>query len=105
MNLHVAGIDHQPFKIRLVDHLLQQLFPDTLVAPAAEAAMGVLPVPVVRRQVAPRSAGTQNPENTVEKTAVVLGDAAPLASLPGKMWGQQLPGMVAQIVAVIVLQL
>jgi hypothetical protein len=101
MGLDVAGIDHQPFKVGLVDHLLQQLFPDALVAPAAETAMGVFPVPVVRRQIALRRTGAQNPQNAVEKTPVVLGDTAPMTSLSGKMRAEQFPGVVAQVVTVI----
>src|ERR1700679_405312 len=101
MDLDVAGIDHQPFKVGLVDHLLQQLFPDALVAPAAETAMRIFPVPVVRRQIAPRRPGAQNPQNAIEKTTVILGDTAPLTSLSGKMRGKQFPGVVAQIMTVI----
>ena len=55
MNLDVAGVDHQPLKVRIVNDRIQQLFPDASVPPPAKAAMGVLPVPVIRRQVPPRS--------------------------------------------------
>ena len=100
MGFDVAGVDHEPFKIRLIDQLLQQLFPDTFIAPAAEAAVGVFPIAIVRRQVAPRRSGAQYPENTVEKTPIVLGDAAPLALLSRKTSGEQFPGMIAQVVTV-----
>lgn len=87
MNLDMAGVDHQPFKVRLVDQLLQQLFPDALVTPAAETTMGVFPVPVIWRKIPPRRAGAKNPENRIQKSTVVLGNTAPLTSLPGKMGG------------------
>ena len=87
MNLDMAGVDHQPFKVRLVDQLLQQLFPDALVTPAAETTMGVFPVPVIWRKIPPRRAGAKNPENRIQKSTVVLSNTSPLTSLPGKMGG------------------
>jgi len=101
MGFDVAGIDHEPFEIRLVDQLLKKLFPDTLVAPATETPMRIFPVAVVRRQIAPGCPSAQNPENAIEKAPVILRYSAPLASLTGKVRGKQGPRMVAQIVAVI----
>ena len=57
MGLDIAGVYHQPLEIRVIHHRLQQSSPHTPVPPAAEAAVGVLPVSVVRGQIAPRSAG------------------------------------------------
>ena len=77
MNLDVAGVDHQPLKVRIVDNRIQQLVPDASIPPAAKAAMGVLPVTVIRRQVPPRSPSTQNPKHRVQKQPVVLGRPSP----------------------------
>ena len=85
MHLAVAGIDHQPLHVRLVNDLLKQSLPNTPVTPAAESPMGVLPVAITGRKVAPGCAGTQNPENGIKETAIVVCDAAPLAALPGKV--------------------
>ena len=66
MNLDVACVDHQPLKVRIFDDPLQQLVPDTAVSPPAKASMGVLPVPVIRRQVppgAPQYAGSKTPRS------------------------------------------
>lgn len=101
MSFDVAGVDHEPLKIRLVDQLFQEFFPSPLVAPATEAPMGVFPIAIVRRQVAPGCPGAQDPEDSVEKSAIVSGDTAPLPRLPGKMGGEQFPSMIAQIVTVI----
>lgn len=85
MHLAVAGIDHQPFHVRLVNELLEQSFPNAAVAPSAEPPMRVLPVTVVCRKIAPGRAGAQNPEDGVKKTAIVVRNASPLPALPRKM--------------------
>jgi hypothetical protein len=77
MDFDVAGVDHEPFVIGVDDQFLQQALPEALVAPAAKATVGVFPVPVIRWQIPPGSAGAQNPENGVEKKPVVFGLATP----------------------------
>jgi len=83
MNLAMTGVDHQPLEVRLVDQALEQRFPYAVIAPATEASMGVFPVAISRRQVAPGGAGSQNPQNRIDELAIVLGDSAPL---PGLTW-------------------
>ena len=84
MGLDIAGVYHQPLEIRVINHRLQQSGPHAPVPPAAEAAVGVLPISVVRGQISPRSAGAQYPAHGVDKPPVVLGRSAPLALSPGK---------------------
>lgn len=79
MHLAVAGIDHQPFHVRFVDELLKQPLPDTAVAPPAEPPVRVLPVTVAGRKIAPGCTRAQNPEDSVEKTAIVVRDTPPIA--------------------------
>ena len=85
------GVKHQPFIIRVIHHRLQQPGPDVPVPPAAEAAVGVLPVPVVRGQIPPGGAGAQNPEHSVDETAVILGRPACLALAAGEKGFQDFP--------------
>ena len=84
MGLDIAGVYHQPLEIRVINHRLQQSGPHAPVPPAAEAAVGVLPISVVRGQISPRSAGAQYPAHGVDKPPVVLGRSAPLALSPAK---------------------
>jgi hypothetical protein len=42
----MAGIYHQPFKVRLLNELLKQSFPDAFVTPADEAPVGIAPATV-----------------------------------------------------------
>ena len=91
MHLDVAGVDHQPLKVGIVNHRLQKLGPDVSVPPAAKPPMGVLPVPVVRGQIPPQpapylirgSAGAQNPEHCVQKPAIVPVSRHGAGSGPG----------------------
>ena len=71
MGLDIAGVYHQPLEIRVINHRLQQSGPHAPVPPAAEAAVGVLPISVVRGQISPRSAGAQYPAHGVDKPPVV----------------------------------
>ena len=98
MNLDVAGVDHQPLKVRIVDNRIQQLFPDAPIPPAAKAPMGVLPITVIRWQVPPRSPSTQNPKHRVQKQSVVLGRSTLFASGPRQKGPQSFPNLVRNIV-------
>ena len=98
MNLDVAGVYHQPLKVRIVNYRIQQLLPDTPVAPATKAAMGVLPVPVIGWQVPPRSPGAQNPEHRVQKQPVVSSRTTPFAWRRRQKGSQSFPNLVRNIV-------
>lgn len=99
MHLDVGGIDHQPFKVWLGDQRFQQLRPHAFVAPPAKAPVRVFPVAIVRGQIAPGGAGTQNPEHGVDKQAVVFGNPAPDTSPSGQQGFQQQPDAVGDVVA------
>ena len=101
VDLDVAGIDHQPLVIRLIDESLQQFFPGALVAPPTKASVGVFPVPVVRRQIAPRGSGAQDPEDRIDKEPVVFGLSSPEAPLPGQMGFEEFPGSFRDVVAAV----
>ena len=81
MHLAVSGVNHEPFKVWLNDERLKQALPNAFVSPPAEPTMGVLPVPVARRQVSPRRACAQNPDHCIDEASIVMRDAAPLPAL------------------------
>ncbi|WHZ28845.1 MAG: hypothetical protein OJF51_003643 [Nitrospira sp.] len=81
----MAGVDHQPFVIRLVDQTLKKFLPDARIAPSDKATMRIAPSAISRRQVAPGRTGPQNPEHRIDKQAVILGHAAPGAFAPRQM--------------------
>jgi len=98
MNLDVAGVDHQPLKIRIVDDGVQQPLPDAPIPPATEASMGILPISVVGRQIPPGCPSSQNPEHRVQKQSVVPGRSTPLESVPRQKGSQPFPNLVRNIV-------
>ena len=83
MDSDVAGVDHQPLKVRVVDDRIQQLVPDPPVPPAAKPPMGIIPVSVIRGQIPPRRPGAQDPEHSVQKQLVVLSRAASFGNSSG----------------------
>ena len=85
VHLAMAGVDHQPFQVRLVNELLKQSLPNTPITPPAESPMRVLPVAVAFWKITPRRAASQNPEDGVDEAAIVVRNAAPLSTLPRKM--------------------
>jgi hypothetical protein len=82
MNLAMGRVDHQPFIIGLIYKQFKQSFPFTFVAPAAKSAMCILPIAVIRGQVAPRRTCTQYPKNSVDKLSIVARISAPSALTP-----------------------
>jgi hypothetical protein len=71
MHFAMAGVNHQPLVIRLVDKQIQQLLPYATVTPTAETALRVLPIAKVRRQVSPWRARAHNPKYRIDKQSVV----------------------------------
>jgi hypothetical protein len=77
VNFDVAGVYQKPFIIRIDQKFIENLFPHAFVTPAAESAMGVLPVSIIFGQIAPRCAGAQNPHHCIEEKSIVLSLPAP----------------------------
>ena len=97
----MAGVDHQPFIIRLINQNFQEFFPNTFSTPTDKPLMNTAPLPVIGRQVTPGRSSSQNPKYCVDKTAVILSNSAPLASLPGQMRFKQLLYFVIYTMSVI----
>lgn len=71
VDFHVTGLDRHPL---VIDALFEQCFPSPLWRNARNT-MRVFPIAVVGRQIAPRRATALNPENGIEKAAIVTRDA------------------------------
>jgi hypothetical protein len=96
----VTGVDHKPFKVRLGDDHLQELFPDSFIAPATKAPMRVFPIAVLLRQISPRSTGAQNPDNGINEFAIVSGHTAPYALSAGQMRFNNRPSVISNVMTV-----
>ena len=82
MNLAVACIYHEPFKIRFNDDHFRNLLPNPAISPATKSTMSIFPVSIIRRQISPRRSCANYPENNVKKASIVAGSYAPRALLP-----------------------
>ncbi len=99
MNLAVTGVNHEPFKIRLVDQYFQQSFPDAVVAPADKAAMRIAPAAEIGRQIPPRRTRSHNPKDCIYKQAVILGNAAPTSFAPRQVRLKFFPNSIRNVVS------
>jgi len=95
----VCRVHHKPLKIRLVDESGKKRFPNALVAPTAKAPLHGVPITQVGRQIAPRSARAQYPENGVDKEAVILAQAAPDALTARQKRRKKFPNWFADVVS------
>jgi hypothetical protein len=90
----MGGVYHEPFEVGIVDEDLQQPLPLPGIPPAAEPAMDVFPVTVVRRQVAPWRTCAQHPKHGVYELPVIAGIASPCALPALEDWAKHLPKFV-----------
>ena len=82
----MGGVNHQPLEVRIVDDLVQQVSPDAPVPPATEAAMGVLPIPVVGRR-SRQGAPVRKFQNTASRNRRLSRAGLPLLPGPPGKWG------------------
>lgn len=72
MDAYDRAVDHLHLAVVRLDHGIHQAIPDASLAPAVEAIVGAGVRPVSLRQIAPRRARAQHPEDAVENAAIVL---------------------------------
>jgi len=82
MDFAMAGIDHQPFKIWIINQYFKEFFPYSLVSPTNKALVNGSPFAIFRRQISPRRASTQYPEDGIDEEAIILCYTSPLSALP-----------------------
>ena len=97
MHFDVAGVDHQPLKIRLFDEHFEQFLPNPFVPPANESSMGITPMTQIERQIPPGSSRAQDPEYGVDELAVVFGVTSPSTSSSRQMRFKQVPGSLSDV--------
>lgn len=97
MDAHNRAVDHLHLAIVGLDDAVHQAIPDASLAPSVEAIVGGRVGTVSLRQIAPRRARAQHPEDPVENPAVVAWFAA--SSVLGKKRLDDTPLEVRQVVA------
>jgi hypothetical protein len=94
----MGGIDHQPFKIRVIGDNGQQPGKDAKIAPAVEAVADAFPIAKLGRQVTPWRSGPQLPQKRIQKQPVIPSTATPVALRARQMGLQPQPNFFTQIV-------
>ena len=72
MHAHDRAVDHLHLAVVGLDDGVHQTVPDAGLAPPIEAVVGGRVRAISFGQIPPRRTGTQNPEDTVENTPIVL---------------------------------
>jgi hypothetical protein len=101
VNLAMAGIYHKPFIIRLIYKNLQEFLPNSFVSPTDKTPVCVAPATIVRRKITPGGASAHNPENSIDKLAIIIRYAAPTSFSPRQKWFKLLPDCVRDIMPVV----
>ena len=78
---HDGRVNEQLFHVGIGAQYVGHALPDAAVAPAGEANVRAMPVAQFARQVSPRTAGAQYPENRLDEKTVVFRRAARIAGL------------------------
>ena len=102
MNFDMARIDHELFKIRLINHRFQHFHPNPLVSPAAKTPLNCVPMAVFRRQISLWRTCSKNPEHAVQKLPRVFCIATSCPFIYG-IWLEQFSHCVEHIMPSIVI--
>ena len=93
----MAGIDHQPFKICIINQRLQNFLPYSLVAPPAKPAVYIFPVSVFWWQIPPGRSSPQNPEYAIDELPRIPGITAARPFFAYCVWPDFFPSSIAYI--------
>ena len=85
VNLNDGAVDERIFKVELVTHRVEKTFKYACLGPAAETSELAVPLPETRRQVAPRRACPNAPEDRFQKQTVILRRGPRVAGLARQM--------------------
>ena len=72
-------IDDQMFEIRIVAQLGEKSLPDALLGPSSETSEHAVPLAELFGQVAPRRAGTDQPQDGIDEQTIVCAVATLVA--------------------------
>ena len=99
MSAHNGRVDHRVFIVGIASQVFEDLLPNAILRPAAEACMHGRPGTETIRQIAPRYAGAIAVEDRFDKQPIVLGGHPDMAFTAGQKVFNALSLVVAQGVA------
>ena len=71
MSPNDGAIHNQALHIRVIDEVLVHFVPDVPVTPAGKALVDAIPVAIFLRQLAPLSAGAQDPVDAFDESPTI----------------------------------
>src|SRR3954454_13868842 len=81
VDLHNGGVDQGVFQVGLVRDGVEQPLPDIRLHPVAKAGEDAVPVPERGRQIPPRAARADHPQDSLDEQAIVLAAAPRITGL------------------------
>src|SRR6202046_5449348 len=100
MDFDDGGVDHCVLHVRIIRHGIKKAFENITLDPIPVSLEDRVPGAEQRRQVAPRAAGSRDPQHRFNKTTVVPAAATGIGSLPPAMQFHLRPLGIAQYTAV-----
>lgn len=96
MGANDGGVNEQLLKICITGEGAGHAFPNTGIPPTREADVGAMPVAEFGRQVAPRYAGTHDPENRLDEKTIVFRGATRIAGFTRQQMFNATPLIISQ---------
>lgn len=96
MDPDVCRVDEDVFEIGIIGQVLENPVPDALLRPAPEAGVDGEPFAEFLRQITPGCAGPRNPQNRLDKPAIVVRGGAGITKLARQLWRNPFPLLIAQ---------
>ena len=69
---HNGGVDDQVLEVWMFDQCTENTLPNALLGPSAETLENTVPVAEFLREIAPRCAGSRDPENRIDEQAIIF---------------------------------
>ena|SRR5579863_713050 len=91
-----GGVDDQVFKVRIIRQGFEHAQPDSFGTPTAEAPEHAIPFAERLRQITPRRTGPYDPQDALDKHAVVAARRAALVRTTNDEAGDTIPLRIAK---------
>ena len=95
----MAGVNHQPFKVRIIDQGFKELFPYPLITPPDKPLVYGTPTFRIREVSHLTVPPCVISKNGIDKQAVIFCYASPLSALPWEKRLKQSPCFIGYVVS------
>ena len=100
MDFHDGGVDHGVLHVRIIRGGIEKPFENIGFYPVSKPLEDGVPAAELGRKIAPRAAGSRDPQHRLDKPAVVIAAATGVGFLPPAMRFHLCPLGVAQHISV-----